>query len=154
MNGELLLVRHGKAGSAEPGKDDFYRTLTEAGKEEFTAFMKTVKNKLGSNEIEVWTSPLTRAKQTAAIFIAELKIAGYAEKNFLADGNLAACLKELEGKEPFRVACIGHEPFMSAWVRELTGKNLPFPKGGIMRLKFADDDVAIDLNLSPKDGRL
>ena len=31
MKGELLLIRHGKAGSVEPNKDDFYRPLTEKG---------------------------------------------------------------------------------------------------------------------------
>ncbi|MGP6139839.1 MULTISPECIES: SixA phosphatase family protein [unclassified Jeotgalibaca] len=150
MNGELILIRHGKAGSAEPGKDDFYRPLTQKGKDEFTTFMKTVKPELGTNEIEVWTSPLLRAKQTADIFIAKMGISTYEEKEFLANGDLKTCLKELEAKQNFCVACVGHEPYMSMWVRELTGMETPFPKGAVMVIKFDGEKIAMDMKLSPK----
>lgn len=150
MNGELILIRHGKAGSAQPGQDDFYRPLTDKGKSEFTTFMQTVKSALAMDKIEVWTSPLTRAKQTADIFIDEMGISNYEEKEFLADGDLKACLLELEAKPDFCVACVGHEPYMSMWVRELTGMETPFPKGAVMRIKFEDEKVAMDLKLSPK----
>ena len=150
MKGELLLIRHGKAGSAKPGKDDYYRPLTEEGRTEFTTFLQNVKQKLNPNMLEIWTSPLTRAKQTAAIFALEMTVPVYSEKLFLANGDLNACLKALEMKPNFQVACIGHEPFMSMWVHELTGMRTPFNKGTIMRIIFDDAKVTLDLILSPK----
>lgn len=152
MEGELYFIRHGKAGSAEPGKDDFFRPLTEKGKTEFRAFLKAVKSSVAAEEVTVWTSPLTRAKQTADIFIEEMKISDYEEKEFLANGDLEACLQELRKEKAFKVACIGHEPFMSMWVRELTGTVTPFPKGAIMGIKFAGQKVTLDLKLLPKGG--
>lgn len=150
MRGELLLIRHGKAGSAEPGKDDFYRPLTEEGCTEFTTFLQKMKSKLNPNALEIWTSPLIRAKQTAAIFSSEMAVPAYSEKLFLANGDLHACLKALEKKPNFRVACVGHEPFMSMWVHELTGMSTHFCKGTMIRIIFDDEKVTLDLILSPK----
>ena len=82
MKGELLLIRHGKAGSAEPNKNDFYRPLTEKGRAEFTTFLQTIQSQIATEGLEVWTSPLTRAKQTAALFTTELELPTYAEKVF------------------------------------------------------------------------
>lgn len=150
MKGELLLIRHGKAGNADPNKDDFYRPLTEKGRTEFTTFLQTIQSQIATEELEVWTSPLTRAKQTAALFIAELELSMYTEKLFLADGNLEACLNALKMKPNFRVACVGHEPFMSMWVHELTGVRTSFHKGAMMRIVFDGPEVKLEWKRSPK----
>lgn len=150
MKGELLLIRHGKAGTAEPDKNDFYRPLTDKGRTEFTTFLQKVKPKLNQDALEIWTSPLIRAKETAEIVASELTVFTYEEKQFLANGDLGACLKALEMKPDFRVACVGHEPFMSMWVYELTGISTPFHKGAVLRIVFDGEKVTLDLKLSPK----
>ena len=150
MKGELFLIRHGKAGSADPNKDDFYRPLTEKGRTEFTTFLQTIQSQIATEGLEVWSSPLTRAKQTAALFTTELELPTYAEKVFLADGNLEACLNALKMKPNFRVACVGHEPFMSMWVHELTGVRTPFHKGAIMCIVFDGAEAKLEWKRSPK----
>jgi phosphohistidine phosphatase len=68
MKGELLLIRHGKAGSAEPNKNDFYRPLTEKGRAEFTTFLQTIQSQIATEGLEVWTSPLTKRKPDTSPF--------------------------------------------------------------------------------------
>lgn len=141
MIGELILVRHGKAESKLLDKSDFDRTLTEEGKREFETFMKKVVPLLEpKKQLEVWTSPLIRAKETADIFKEALGITEMKEKDFLGNGNLEGLLQALEKQDSqFVIACVGHEPAMSAWTKELTGQSTPFPKGGVVSIRFEED---------------
>lgn len=158
MLGTLILIRHGKAESREVDKPDFDRTLTEKGIHEFTDFMQVIQPLLKDvSNLKVWTSPLVRAKETADIFTAAMGMDEAEEKQFLSNGELNALLQELKAEpDHFHVACVGHEPFMSIWAKELTGANLPFPKGGMMKIVFDDENSAIgklDWKLAPKEAK-
>lgn len=158
MLGELILVRHGKAEDKDKGKRDFDRKLTEKGVREFSAFMETLAPLLqDKTTLKVWTSPLVRAKETAEILTNSLKGEAAQEKEFLATGNFDELLKELKAeKDHFTVVCVGHEPFMSVWTKELTGANLPFPKGSAVSILFDDKDSAsgkVNWKLAPKQAK-
>lgn len=158
MLGTLILIRHGKAESREVDKPDFDRTLTEKGIHEFTDFMQVIQPLLKDvSNLKVWTSPLVRAKETADIFTAAMGMDEAEEKQFLANGELSALLQDLKAEpDHFQVVCVGHEPFMSIWAKELTGANLPFPKGGMMKIVFDDENSALgklDWKLAPKEAK-
>ena len=155
MLGELLLIRHGKAESKDTPKPDFDRKLTEEGIQEFTDFMSVLEPLLRDKKpLKVWTSPLIRAKETADILTTALKIEAASEKSFLANGDSKQLLKALKAEEDdFNIICVGHEPFMSMWSKELTGAIMPFPKGGAMNVIFDDKNSAngkLDWKLAPK----
>lgn len=158
MLGELLLVRHGKAESKDTPKGDFNRKLTEEGIREFTDFMSVLEPLLRDKQpLKVWTSPLIRAKETADVLTEALKIEPATEKSFLANGDTKELLKDLKAEESgFTVICVGHEPFMSMWSKELTGAIMPFPKGAAMNIIFDDKNSAngkIDWKLTPKQAK-
>lgn len=158
MIGELILVRHGKAEDKDAHPSDFDRKLTAKGVDEFTAFMEVLVPLLEDKEgLKVWTSPLVRAKETAAILTEAVQIAEAEEKEFLANGDTQELLQELKAEEDdFAIACVGHEPFMSLWAKELTGAHVPFPKGGVMTIVFDDKNSAngkLDWKLAPKEAK-
>lgn len=155
MLGELILIRHGKAEKKDSGKRDFDRELTEAGAKEFSDFMRTLvpllKNK---SHLQVWTSPFIRAKETAKILTDTLDCPQAKEKDFIAKGNLDELMKQLQAKDdPFTVICVGHEPTMSTWTKELTGTAIPFAKGAAVCILFDNPESAVgkvDWKLAPQ----
>lgn len=118
------LVRHAQAADAAtwPGTDA-ERPLTEKGR----ARMERAAKALATLELEIdalVTSPLLRAKQTAAIVAKRLGLADrVAEDPRLADGFGVAQLHAIliEHGDAAGVMLVGHEPSMSRLVAELAG---------------------------------
>ncbi|MDW7656278.1 MAG: histidine phosphatase family protein, partial [Bacillota bacterium] len=64
----LILVRHGIAEDAGPGQPDADRRLTLQGKHRLSDAMPGLSRYLsGQKSIEIWSSPLSRAVETAEI---------------------------------------------------------------------------------------
>ena len=141
MSLELLLVRHGKAEDRSAEIDDTERQLTDTGKEEFTDFISSVKKHLETDlDIQVWTSPLERAKQTAAILTEQMGWPEATEKEFLASGNLRTFLNEVKNvAADTRVVCVGHKPIQGDWVGVLTSRPYAFKKGGVALIRLDED---------------
>jgi phosphohistidine phosphatase len=135
----LYLVRHAIA--AERGDewpDDSKRPLTERGIARFKAVVRGFA-RLEDPVEEILTSPLTRARQTAALLAA----AGDAPPpvrllRALAPGHdPEEVLDELEKAiRRRRVALVGHEPGLGELTARLLGADqpLPFRKGGMCRI--------------------
>ena len=117
----LILVRHGKS-SWEHDVTDDKRPLIKRGVKD---------GELISNEFEkhfetpaiVWTSPATRALQTAKIFKQKLKIE---DRDFLIKSGLYTfdkndLLKQIENCDPQvdTLMVFGHNPAMTGLVNEL-----------------------------------
>ena len=136
---ELYLVRHAPAGSRGPEwPDDTLRPLTAEGRK---SFQKVVKG-LAAADVAIdviFTSPLTRCRQTAEILSAGLPGKPRVQPiDALAPGaGPAAVINELGGrvKKP-RVALVGHEPDLGQLAAHLRGlKRAPeFRKGGVARI--------------------
>lgn len=142
MPQELLLVRHGKAEDRSAEKNDVMRELTIKGKEEFSEFLDSVRDNLQTDkDIIVWTSPLIRAKQTAAIFTEVFALDSSEEKEFIANGDFNAMSEEISklGTDT-RTVCVGHEPSLGYWVEELTGSKYTFKKGGMALVQLDEDN--------------
>ncbi|EXJ22519.1 hypothetical protein ADIAL_2105 [Alkalibacterium sp. AK22] len=143
MPNELLLLRNGKAENRSADKNDGLRELTEKGKEEFRAFLdNTGGNLTTQNNIVVWTSPLIRARQTADLFTEVFGLNSAEEKDFIANGDfsaLAAAISALDADT--RIVCVGHEPSLGHWVRELVGSEFSFKKGGMALLKLQEGNL-------------
>ncbi|MEQ1573814.1 MAG: phosphohistidine phosphatase SixA [Vicinamibacterales bacterium] len=132
---EISIVRHAIAAErGEEWPDDTKRPLTEQG----IARFKEVVRGLAWLEVgidEIFTSPLVRARQTAALLAAG--ISGKPNMKVLeslAPGHsVAAVLQELaQTARRKRVALVGHEPGLGELAGHLIGtrRALPFRKGG------------------------
>ena len=131
MINELILVRHGKAEDRSDMADDALRALTEPGVKDFRQSLPGLLSLIGAGQNTlVWSSPLRRAAQTAALITDSLGISAAQEYEFIGDGDWKAFSRRLAGvKQSGCLIVVGHQPYLSDWSQSLTGLPLPFKKG-------------------------
>jgi phosphohistidine phosphatase len=138
----LYFFRHGLAGNQHDWMgDDRERPLTQKGKNELEISAETLtRMHLGLDQII--TSPLTRARQTAAILAGPLKLKkSLQEDERLAHGFDIQKLGELLAAHTDAkvLMLVGHEPEFSAVISELTGgSRIELKKGGLARVDIMD----------------
>jgi phosphohistidine phosphatase len=138
---DLYFLRHGKAEDygRNGAADDFFRALTEQGIAEMEAESRALE-RLGVEPDLILTSPLVRAKETAAIVAKQLGMKKQLiETELLAPGCDLKQLRKLIGSydsiRAFMV--VGHEPDFSTMVGELIGNaSVEMKKGGLAALKI------------------
>jgi len=114
----LYLLRHAEA---EPHRaDDFSRRLTEKGEKQARAVGDFLAERGIKPEL-ILSSPVLRAKETAAVVAKELKVVAPTEVTWLACGmNPERGLAELAGYAKLdSVMIVGHEPDFSILVAHL-----------------------------------
>lgn len=129
----IILVRHGDAGKSSSGEDDIFRTLSPKGILTVKKVAKELKVRLDpDDEVTIWTSPISRAIQTAEIIAKELKIATLTEQDCIWDGDFSSFVIEVANlPENLSLIVAGHEPHSGLWSRELCGEKLEFEKGAV-----------------------
>jgi phosphohistidine phosphatase len=133
---ELYFLRHGIAADAGPdGSGDAGRPLTKEGSAKIKAEARGLL-KLGVQPDALLSSPLVRARETAAIVAHELGL-----ELMLADELAPGCdLARLFGllgehRAAERVMVVGHEPDFSDMIGALTGgSRVQLKKGGLGRV--------------------
>jgi len=128
---ELILVRHGKAEERAKTADDAHRALTEPGVKDFRQSLPALFSLIGTgHNTLVWTSPLLRAIQTAALITDSLEMSEVNEYEFISNGDWKAFSRQLAGvKQSGYLIVVGHQPYLSDWSQCMTGLPLPFKKG-------------------------
>ena len=124
---DLFLIRHAIAEERRAGLPDAQRALTKKGRTRFEAIVQSL-DRAGFRFDRVYHSPWLRAAQTAELLIP------------VADGPLIATEGLAQSPDPDffasltgeKVACVGHEPWMSDTVALLTTGT---PNGTWLRLK-------------------
>ena len=156
---ELLIVRHGQAVDEAAGLGDEGRFLTGKGRKQTRDVAKWLARKDDRCPIEVWTSPLVRAVQTAEILADRAglrdEVMAVAE---LSPGREAtempARLTGYAARGP--LALVGHEPGLSALVAALLGPEaegleISLKKSGVIGLRWAPGEkAAFRFSLDPK----
>ena len=148
---KLYILRHGKADWPDWDKDDSERPLTEEGIKEMRRAAKFWK-KIGVAPVNIFTSPLPRALQTAQL--AQKQIGGELQiENTLSPGATIRAVKSLlktqNGDVMGDVMMVGHEPDLSEIIRRLTGARVKMGKGGLARLDFDESGEARLICLLP-----
>jgi phosphohistidine phosphatase len=148
---KLLVIRHGPAGDREAfaatGQPDDLRPLTERGRRKVRRAARGLRHQVGALDL-VATSPLTRARETAAIVADRIGGPELVTLPELApDAVPDALVPWLRGQAAeATVAVVGHEPhlgFLVGWL--LTGRHASFVelrKGGACLLEFQDEPSA------------
>lgn len=140
---DLYLLRHGLA--VEPGtpgfEDDAARPLTPKGRRQLRKTAAALK-KIERDFDLILSSPFLRARQTAEIIAAGLKLKKRLKfSNALAPGGpVAVLLRQLERERGLEKALlVGHEPDLSRLVSLLASGGpelqLDFKKGGVCKLE-------------------
>jgi phosphohistidine phosphatase len=141
---DLFLLRHGEAGKRMPANSkDRERTLTAAGKEEIEQIGNALAE-LGYEFDVIAASPLVRARDTASIVSKALKKTKPEEWPELSpEGSRDALYRRLSKLKPeISVLCVGHEPYLTIAISEITsrgeenqqGFRIVLKKGGLAKL--------------------
>lgn len=144
MSQQLWLFRHGTAEKKSSSKNDATRALTKTGREEIERSAPHLRYLLPSSQsLFLWSSPLTRALQTAQTLSKALGAIEIEEKDFIAMGDLTSLTQELAAlPADYTVIVVGHEPSLSEWTESLTGAALPFGKGACAAFNIKQDATA------------
>jgi len=141
---EVLFIRHGLAGERDAllWPDDRDRPLTPKGERRFRRVARQLRLLFPRADV-VWSSPLTRAWQTAEILS---RVTRWPRPQELAalvpDSRPETLLGFLrERKEIGRVVLVGHEPALSRALaccisRSAEGTALGMRKGGVAQVRF------------------
>jgi phosphohistidine phosphatase len=148
---DLLLVRHGLAGKADPlvWPDDDLRPLTPKGRKAFKAAAKGLKRE-GPLPSLILASPALRTRETAAILAKALGLGGRALKDWDAlhhGGTPQRALSLLARQRlPKSAALVGHEPwlgeFLSLLICGRPDAGLGLEKGGAAWVQIAEGGKA------------
>lgn len=140
---ELFLVRHGIAVDRRLCRTDFERPLTPLGRKRTRQIAEQWHKTMGKPLDVILTSPLVRARQTAAI----LKSVGLSETietfpPLAPGGDLQLWVNWNQVYDYHRVALVGHQPALGLWAEQLVwgeakGK-LIVKKAGLIGLKVSD----------------
>lgn len=150
MSKYLILYRHGMAEDKSKTTNDDLRSLSIRGKTLLKKSVSGFKTMLGKhNNIQIYSSPKLRARQTAEMLSGELALENPIFLDFLGTGGNVRLLRELvTGMEPGSVAImVGQQPFLSIWSQELSGVFLPFKKGTAACFKFPDEGGEVKAEL-------
>ena len=142
MSRELLLLRHGIAVERGDSQPDDQRALTVAGR----ARTRLVLDRLRRLDLGcdlMLTSPLVRARQTAALALEAGLAPELRDLEALApDGDARPALEELLATPWKRLGLVGHEPDLSLLASRLLGHDQPLlelRKAGVALLRRHDE---------------
>ena len=149
---ELYLIRHGIAVDREADANDEERPLTAKGRRKTGKVAKQLRDR-GLHFDRILTSPLVRARETAAI-LEDTGLTSHVEEftNLAPDGDLktwVSWLKEwrpsADGKQ--RLAMVGHQPDLGNWAEMLVWgevkEKLVLKKAGVIGLNIPDTKTPI-----------
>lgn len=150
----VVLVRHGKAQRAQRELEDAARPLTAAGRRAIAATYPRTFSLLDEDDVHIWTSPYTRAFQTAEV-VSETVGDGSIEGHYsLATGDYDDFFRELLESDDEVVIAVGHNPFMERAAKKLLGYKLPFSKGTVAAISLDAASLGSHLQIGDLSGRL
>lgn len=131
MNLEIILLRHGIAENRGNDGTDYNRRLTEEGKMKLEKRLPHLKDIIKfKDQVEIWSSPILRAKETAEILAEVLEIDKIKYHEFIGEGDYDDFLMTMVKQDQEKtILVVGHEPTLGDWAYELSEKSIMFKKG-------------------------
>ncbi len=137
---KIYFLRHGVAVEPDDWKgSDYDRPLTSDGRERMAQEAKAI-GKLNLKLDAILTSPLVRAKETAAIVADALKMVSKEDGRLGGDFDISALEEILQGCSDLKaLMLVGHEPSMSSVIGRLIGvARIDLKKGGLACVELPD----------------
>ena len=143
---KLFLIRHAEAidYETESVRNDDLRYITPKGRKTSLAVFRVLKDYFIELD-KVFTSPLTRAVQTAEVLAVSLKYKHDVEiaNELLLNSPVSKVAQLLKRNTVFNtIALVGHDPMMSELVKTLSDKNelnFEFRKSGVCFIDYNPD---------------
>jgi phosphohistidine phosphatase len=140
---KLFLVRHADAidYETESVQTDEHRYVTPGGRQTARKVFKKLREEFGNLDV-IFTSPLTRAVQTAEILASGIKFTNDIEiaKELIVSATSSKILQLLKRNSTLHtIAFVGHEPTMSILITSISDNkqfNIPFAKAGVCLIDF------------------
>jgi phosphohistidine phosphatase len=140
---DLFILRHAEAGKSLPARaKDAERSLTAEGKEELEDVARAL-SRLKIRPDQIISSPLKRARETAAEAAKALKERGKVEiwDELKPEGSRQELYTRLSKLKPESVVlCVGHEPYLSQMINDVMGHQgtprIVLRKCGLARLSI------------------
>ncbi|ARM75628.1 phosphohistidine phosphatase SixA [Acidianus manzaensis] len=151
----ILIVRHGDAEPKIDGKEDKDRKLVKKGIKQ----MKRIANFIDEMEYNIdriITSPYIRAYQSAEAILDEL---GIDDKKIETmdelspDKDPSSFIEKMkEFADNSTIMIVGHEPYLSNYIKLITGGEVEIKKGGIAVVEYslADNKGELKMLLTQK----
>lgn len=154
----LYLMRHGIAFEVSEWRGtDFARPLTPEGQIRTRNIIEKLKERGELQLDEIWSSPFTRARQTAEIAADVLGMKVKIVEPLQCGADLRALLKFTKNNPPpERLMTVGHEPDCGMILGELIGdplSDLAFKRAGIAQVngEFKSGGMKLIWKYTPKD---
>jgi phosphohistidine phosphatase len=129
---QLYLVRHAEAAGGEP---DELRPLTPTGREQARSLGVRLRDS-GVRPDSILTSPLLRARETAAALGRELRVDVVPDERLAPGATAEAVTSAVQGRGE-TVVVVGHQPDCSRIAAALTGGREPdFPPAGSFAIQL------------------
>ena len=144
----LVLLRHGIAEEATPGKSDAERELTVEGRKKMEAIASGLAYVFPEAEA-IYSSPAVRAMQTAEPVAKEYGLE-IETSDALAPGQSS---RKLVGQVNVDYAIfVGHEPTLSKLMQDLTkiSGEVELKKGGCYGIAFDGESARLEWMLAPR----
>lgn len=136
---KVYFLRHAHADRPQWSGSDDERPLTKKGRKQARRVAKFLRTAF-DQPVQILSSPLPRASQTAAIVADRLCLKLKAEPA-LAKGfglrALRALMVRAKGQD---LIIVGHEPNFSAVIQQLTGGRVKLAKAGLARVDLPNPD--------------
>jgi len=149
----LYLIRHA---NALDGDDDAARPLSAKGRKQCRNLGRFLRDAGAFEAVEIWHSPLRRARETSALLAKHLKTKAKltAVSGLLPDDAGDSIIRKLGGARR-TLAVVGHEPHLSALASLLVaGRAAPqcfvFKKCAALRLDRIGRGWAVRWQISPE----
>lgn len=142
---ELYFLRHGDAEPASAAGSDAERRLTDRGKRE-TRTVALAMQRAGARPEMILTSPLVRARETAAVLESVFGGSAEADERLASGCSLGDIQRAVSTHDRSRLVFVGHEPDLSRIVGQLVGSaRVSMSKSGVARVDCgrAEPDAGI-----------
>lgn len=135
----LVLVRHGAPEASSASGSDLDRRLTSSGARALRVTFPRTFALLGDDvEPVIWSSPATRALETAEVVAAATGTEDIEVHQSLYAQDISAFLTELEATDALCVIAVGHAPFVDHLATRLLGTCPTFGKGTAVAIDIPD----------------
>lgn len=134
---KIILIRHGIAQDRDLALPDGERELTDKGRRQVEAAAGALVSYLLGQTVELISSDLRRALQTAEIFAAA-GLGAVQTRAFAATGELAPLAELVRTTAADCLVIVGHSPHLEDWTHQMTDRILTMQKGAALEIELTD----------------